>query len=155
MLRDSIVIKREKGDYGGPMDKWIIEVNTLTPNEFIKLSKAVGWGVQREYKMPKVLEVLNDTHLKVVVRDENGQAIGCGRAFSDDLLMTFIPDIFVLPEFQKKGVGQLIVEKIKEKYGHTSFFFGAQPGNEKFFEKCGFEKSIQSYSGRFRSNPYY
>jgi len=49
----------------------------------------------------------------------------------------------------------MLVEKIKEKYGHTNFFFGAQPGNEQFFEGLGFEKSIQSYAGRFKENPYY
>lgn len=32
----------------------------------------------------------------------------------------------------------------------TPLFFGAQPGNEGFFEKAGFTKGMQSYS---RSKP--
>ena len=35
-----------------------------------------------------------------------------------------IPDIFVHPQYQKKGLGRLIMEKVKERYGHTNFFFG-------------------------------
>ena len=137
------------------LQKFTLETTTLAPEEFIELSKAVGWGVKRVYDMEKVSQALKETSLSVVVRDEEGNAIGCGRAFSDDLLMTFIPDIFVRPQYQKTGVGKMIVDKIKERYGHTSFFFGSQPGNEPFFEKLGFEKSIQSYSGRFKDNPYY
>lgn len=69
--------------------------------------------------------------------------------------MTFIPDIFVHPNHQKKGLGRIMIEEIKKKYGHTNIFFGTQPGNEKFFESLGFEKSLQSYSGKFRDNPFY
>jgi GNAT superfamily N-acetyltransferase len=132
-----------------------VEINTLSADEFIRLSKAVGWGTDRQYDMLKVQQALKLSSLTVVVRDHNQKAIGCGRAFSDDLLMTFIPDIFVDPQVSRQGIGQIIVEKIKEIYGHTNFFFGAKPGNELFFEKLGFKKSMQSYSGKFKKNPYY
>lgn len=132
-----------------------LEVGTLTPNEFIELSKAVGWGVSRSYNMDKVAQALRDTSLTVVVRDPQGVAVGCGRAFSDDLLMTFVPDIFVRPDLQKSGCGRMILEALKERFGHTVFFFGAQPGNEGFFEKLGFQKSLQSFTGRFKDNPYF
>ncbi len=132
-----------------------IEVGNLSADEFISLSKAVGWGASRTYDMGKVALAISESSYAVVVRSHSGEAVGCGRAFSDDLLMTFIPDIFVRPDYQKQGVGRAIVEKIKERFGHTSFFFGAQPGNEAFFEKLGFERSLTSYSGRFKASPYY
>ena len=132
-----------------------VETNNLRSDEFIDLSKAAGWGKNRKYDMSKVTQALSDTTLTVVVRDQNNRAIGCGRAFSDDLLMTFIPDIFVHPDFQRQGIGSLIVETLKSKFAHTSFYFGAQAGNETFFEKLGFSKSLQSYGGKFGNNPYY
>ncbi len=135
--------------------KYHLEIDTLTPAEFIELSKSVGWGVDRNYEITKVGQAINESSLSVVIRDLDGIALGCGRAFSDDLFMTFIPDIFVRPDYQKCGVGKLIIEKMKERYGHTVFFFGAQPGNEPFFEKLGFQKSMQSYTGRFKKSPYY
>lgn len=131
------------------MAGWIVEENSLTAEEFIELSQAVGWGVHRVYDMTKVQKALADTTYTVVVRDSNRRILACARVFSDDLLMTFIPDIFVRPENQKNGLGKTLIEKLKEKYGHTRFFFGSQPENEVFFEKLGFEKSIQSYTGRF------
>jgi predicted N-acetyltransferase YhbS len=136
-------------------NKIIIEIDTLTAEEFIALSKSVNWGVNRTYDMPQVNKALKSSTMTVVARDEAGEAVGCGRVFSDDFLMTFIPDVFVNPNYQKLGIGKRIVEKMKESYGHTSFFFGAQPGNQGFFEKLGFEKSIQSYAGRFKESPFY
>ena len=90
-----------------------------------------------------------------MIRDSSGKAIAAGRVFSDDLTMTFIPDLWVRPEFQGSGVGRRIVEKIKERYGHTIFYFGAQLGNEPFFEKLGFKKGMTSFTGRFQPNPFF
>ena len=126
-----------------------VETGTLTADEFVFLSQAAGWGRDRKFVTGKVTKALKATTLTVVVRDRRKLAVGCGRAFSDDLLMTFIPDIFVHPDYQKQGVGRLIMEEIKSKFGHTSFFMGAQSGNEGFFEKVGFRRSLQSFGGKF------
>lgn len=136
-------------------DRFKVEVGTLTSREFIALSKAVGWGAGRKYDMKKVDEALSGTFLTIVVRDIEGEAIGCGRAFSDDLLMTFIPDIFVRPEYQKLGVGRMILETIKERLGHTTFYLGSQSGNEAFFEKLGFSRGLPAYTGKFKENPHF
>ena len=42
------------------------------------------------------------------------------------------------------------MEKIKERFGHTVIFFGAQPGKESFYEGLGFKKGMQSYTAKFR-----
>lgn len=137
------------------MENLTLEINTLTAEEFIQLSKSVGWGVNRKYDMQKVAQALAMSSLTVVMRNPLGIAVGCGRAFSDDLTMTFIPDLFVRLEYQKRGVGRMMMEKMKEVYGHTNFFFGSQPGNESFFEKLGFKKGLPSYGGRFSESPYF
>lgn len=49
----------------------------------------------------------------------------------------------------KKGVGKSIMESIISDFGHTVIFFGAQKGNELFFEKLGFRKGSQSYERIF------
>lgn len=85
----------------------------------------------------------------------DGKEVACGRAFSDDLLMTFIQDIFVHPNHQRKGFGKMILEAIMERFGHTIFYFGAQPGKESFYENLGFKKGLQSYTGNFNKNPYF
>lgn len=69
--------------------------------------------------------------------------------------MTFTPDIFVDPNYQNQGIGKRLMMEVIKEYGHTNIFLGSQKENEIFFEKIGFEKSIQSYSKRFRENPYF
>lgn len=132
-----------------------LEIGTLTPDEFIQLSKDVGWGADRNYDMNQVTKALETTSFKVKIVTPDGKAVACGRAFSDDLLMTFIPDIFVHPNHQRKGFGKMIMEAIMERYGHTIFYFGAQPGKESFYENLGFKKGMQSYTGNFKKNPYF
>ena len=117
----------------------------LKPEEFIEISKSVGWGKDKQYDMARVKKALKNTSFIITIRNVDGRLIGCARALSDNLLFTTIPDIFVRPEHQRKGLGTLMMKKIIERYTHTKIFFGAQPGLEKFYEKLGFEKGLQPY----------
>ena len=124
--------------------------SNLKPEEFIVLSKAVGWGKNAKYDMKKVKLALKNSSFIVTLRNEKGKLIGCGRAFSDNMFFTTIPDLFVDPKYQGKGYGKLIMQKIITKYKHTKIFLGSQPGNDKFFEKLGFKKDLQSYAMKIK-----
>jgi GNAT superfamily N-acetyltransferase len=126
--------------------KIYISKNNLSAKEFIDLSKSVGWGKNRKYDLSKVEYALKKSSFIVTIRNEKGIAIGCGRALSDNMFFTTIPDIFVNPKYQGKGIGKIVMNKIINKYSHTKIYFGSQPGNEKFFEKLGFKKDLQSYA---------
>ncbi len=117
-----------------------ISKNKLNAKEFIALSKSVGWGKNKRYDLHKVNNALKNSSLIVIVRNNKDEAIACGRALSDNMFFTTIPDIFVDPKDQGKGLGKLIIQKIIDKYKHTKIFFGSKPANEKFFEKLGFKK---------------
>ena len=123
---------------------------SLSPQEFISISQANAWGLNKNYDLIKVKEALEATFLTITIRNSKNELCACLRALSDDLFFTSIPDIFVLPELHRKGLGTWMMEELKKRVGHTAIFFGAQPGNEAFFEALGFEKGIQSYQGKFR-----
>ena len=123
----------------------------LTAQEFISLSKSVGWGVNRQYDLLKVDAAIG---VNYVIRNDDGEALACMRIFSDDILMTFIPDIFVNPKYKRQGLGKKLMKAMIKDFGHTKIFFGAQKESEAFFESLGFKKSVQSYEGKFNSNPY-
>ncbi len=120
--------------------------DNLSAQEFIELSKSVGWGKDKEYDLEQVKAALDRSTMIVTIRDENNQAIACGRVLSDYMFFSTVPDIFVRPEFQKQGLGKVIMQKIIDEFGHTKIFLGSQLGNEEFFEKLGFKKDMQSYS---------
>ena len=56
----------------------------------------------------------------------------------------YLADLFVLPEYQKRGIGSRLLSLAKENTP-TLLYFGAQPGLEGFYEKNGCKKSLQSY----------
>jgi GNAT superfamily N-acetyltransferase len=55
--------------------------------------------------------------------------------------------ILVDPAWQGQGVGRRLMELAWEA-SPTSLFFGAQPGKEGFFERLGYQRSLQSYARR-------
>ncbi|WP_306420573.1 GNAT family N-acetyltransferase [Brevibacillus reuszeri] len=63
------------------------------------------------------------------------------------LLFGTIPEILVKRAYQGKGIGKKLMELAWEA-SPTSLFFGAQPGNEPFFEKLGYQRSFQSFVKR-------
>lgn len=65
--------------------------------------------------------------------------VGFGRAISDGEYQSTIYDVVVLPEYQSKGVGRLIMDSLLErlpKQGTTLIYVA--PGKQSFYEKQGF-----------------
>ena len=51
-----------------------------------------------------------------------------------------IYDVAVLPEYQKRGIGKLIIHKIVESLPGCNFILYASPGKEDFYKKLDFRK---------------
>ncbi len=68
------------------------------------------------------------------------QLIGFGRAISDGVYQAAVYDCAVLPEFQGKGIGALIIKTILCRLSHCNIILYASPGKEGFYQKYGFRK---------------
>ena len=66
--------------------------------------------------------------------------VGFGRAVSDGEYQAAIYDVAVLPAYQGKGIGKMIVQTILEKAPACNFILYASPGKEKFYEKENFKR---------------
>lgn len=111
----------------------------LDVDEFLSLANSNWPG---EYDRQKTKFALGKT-INLCAREE-GKLIGCLRILSDGYFFSTIPEAFVLPERQCEGIGSKLFELAIEK-APTSLFFGAQPDKVGFYEKLGFEKSLQSF----------
>ena len=69
-----------------------------------------------------------------------GRLIGFGRAISDGAYQAAIYDCAVLPEFQGKGIGTIILKNILSRISHCNVILYATPGKEGFYQKLGFRK---------------
>lgn len=113
--------------------------DSVAVDEFIELANAV-WP--KDYDRQKVLAALAVTDC-ITARDD-GRLVGCLRILSDGYLFSTIPEAFVHPDYQRQGIGSELFERAKQ-HCPTSFFFGAQAGLNAFYERLGFEKSLQSF----------
>ena len=66
--------------------------------------------------------------------------IGFGRAISDGAYQAAVYDVAVVPEFQKKGIGTLIMKKILERVSGCNVILYAAPGKEEFYRTLGLRK---------------
>ncbi len=66
--------------------------------------------------------------------------IGFGRAISDGAYQAAIYDVAVIPDFQKKGLGNTIMENIIDRLPQCNIILYATPGKEGYYIKHGFRK---------------
>ena len=116
------------------------EENTLTAKQFLLLRQSVG-GTGVELQIEKALE----SGLYTILAKDGEQVVGMGRLVGDGFTICYIQDLIVLPEYQGKGIGTAIMEKLIDYIKDnaipntyvTAGLFSAK-GKESFYEKFGF-----------------
>jgi ribosomal protein S18 acetylase RimI-like enzyme len=111
----------------------------LSEEDFIALARRV-WP--DDFDPTQVKKALEKT-INITARKDD-QLVGCVRVLTDGYFFGTIPEILVDPEHQGEGVGEHLMELAWDT-SPTSLYFGAQPGNETFFEKLGFGRGVQSF----------
>lgn len=72
----------------------------------------------------------------------DGKLVGIGNAISDGYLVVYYPHLLVHPAFQGKGVGQMIMGKMQERYGHFHMQMLTADGKAiDFYKKIGFVRA--------------
>ena len=118
-----------------------IKENNKNVEEFNKLYDSVGWGAYNKEISNKALD---NTFYSVSVYDDD-KIIGYGRLIGDTICFIYIHDIMIVPEYQAKGIGTLImnkllekIEEIKKENPSLRVYLGASKNKEDFYKKFGF-----------------
>lgn len=124
------------------MNELIIKHNELTAEEFISLWKTV-WGDGPSFLQTEL--AMKHTLYRVSIYDKN-EIVAMARMIGDMGLNYYIKDVVVKPEYQKKGIGKLLINElmtyIKENgISGTDIFIElcAMPDKIPFYKKFGFE----------------
>ena len=88
-----------------------IKENNKNVQEFNLLYDAVGWGAYDESISKRALD---NTFYSVSVYDED-KIIGYGRLLGDGICFMYIQDVMVIPEYQSRKIGTMIMNKLLEK----------------------------------------
>lgn len=109
--------------------------------EYNYLFDIVGWG---SYPKEISKKALSNNIYSVSIYD-NDNIIGYGRLIGDGIIFLYIHDIMVKPEYQGKGIGKTImqklltkVEELRKENPDLLLYLGASKGKEDFYRKCGF-----------------
>lgn len=71
--------------------------------------------------------------------------VGCLRILSDGYFFGTITELLVFPDYQNQGIGSRLLQLARD-HTPTTLYFGAQPAAEKFYEKNGCSKGLQSFT---------
>ena len=127
-----------------------IEINILTPELFLGLYQSVGWE-------PPCLELVKtalQNTMATFTAYDNDMAVGMVRLIGDGGMSFYIKDFAVIPSYQSKGVGTLLVESI-EKYIRevknpdwaVSLELISSKDAVAFYKKKGFEERPCEWDG--------
>lgn len=113
--------------------------DAINQEEVIELYKKNNWS---SAKQPELLfKAINNSHNFVTAR-HNNKLIGLGNSISDGYLVVYFPHLLIHPDFQGKGIGTIIMNKLLKQY--TNFhmkILTADIDAVSFYKKIGFEKA--------------
>lgn len=117
--------------------------DSITPEEYMKLREAVGWGL---FPLEEAQAGLSNSYIWCLRdNDASEQPIGIGRVIWDHGYVMYIADIIVIPEYQGNGLGRVIMEQVMD-FIHEQLKPGykfmvslcSAKGKEEFYKKFGF-----------------
>lgn len=120
----------------------ISERRDIKQDDIIELYRSNKWSSAD--KPTELYNALKSSHSLFSAWDEK-KLVGIGNAISDGHLVVYYPHLLIHPDYQGKGIGQMIVEKMQEKYQHFHMQMLTADGKAiDFYKKVGFVRAGQT-----------
>lgn len=126
-----------------------IEINKLDAELFLALYTSVGWEPPCKEQVVKAL----DNTIATFVAYDKEKPVGMVRVIGDGGMSFCIKDFAVIPSYQSKGIGRMLIESV-EKYikavvgeWAVSLELISTIEAQSFYEKMGFEARPCEWDG--------
>jgi GNAT superfamily N-acetyltransferase len=117
----------------------IRERKELEETELVALYESVNWSSARKPKL--LLRALLNSHMLVTAR-HGRRLVGLGNAISDGCLVVYYPHLVVHPDYQRRGIGRRIVQRLQARYaGFHQQALLADGRAIEFYRRCGFTRA--------------
>jgi len=113
---------------------------SFAADEFLALARRV-WP--RDYSLADASAALERT-INLGAWDGT-RLVGSIRILTDGYFFATIPEILVDPDYQRRGIGQRLMELALERAPRGKLAFGAQPESVAFFDRIGCERKLTSF----------
>ncbi|MGL4736924.1 MAG: GNAT family N-acetyltransferase [Cellulosilyticaceae bacterium] len=113
-------------------------------NEILALYNSVGWV--NYTNNPQMLRNAYKGSLAIVGAYEDEKLVGIIRVVGDGHSIIYIQDIIVLPEYQRRGIGSLMLKEILSVYAHVYqkiLLTDNQPNTVAFYKQMAFTPDFE------------
>lgn len=118
-----------------------IKENTITVSEYLNIRDQVEW----KKLLPEQAEKALEHSLYIVGAYEDDKLIGMGRIVGDGAVICYVQDLIVIPKYQHKQIGSLILsslieytDKLRMNHSEMMLCLMCAKGREPFYIKHGF-----------------
>ena len=94
----------------------------------------------RKKREPEQIRKAFEASYAVVIAFDSDKLIGGCRALCDGQFQAAVYDMVLLPEYQGKGIGKHMLDRLCNKLPVENIILYSVPGKEGFYSKCGFRK---------------
>ena len=128
------------------MNEIIYKVETeLDPDEFIDVLKRSTLSERRPVDdFDRIKKMCENANLIITARID-GKLIGIARSVTDFAYCTYLSDLAVDIEFQKKSIGKKLIEKTKQQAPQATLILLSAPAAVDYYPKIGMTKHNHCY----------
>jgi len=128
------------------MNEIIYKVETeLDPAEFIDVLKRSTLSERRPVDdFDRIKKMCENANLIITARID-GKLIGIARSVTDFAYCTYLSDLAVDIEFQKKSIGKKLIEKTKLQAPQATLILLSAPAAVDYYPKIGMTKHNHCY----------
>lgn len=117
----------------------IKEVYEYTESQLADLFLSVEWSSGH---FPNKLKIAMQNFKTVFSAWDGDCLVGMICAMDDGVMNAYVHYLLLRPEYQDRGIGKLLVEKVKERYkDYLRIVVVAYNAEIGFYENCGFKKA--------------
>jgi GNAT superfamily N-acetyltransferase len=118
----------------------------LTAAEFVDVLERSGLAARRPVAEPaRIARMLDHANLIISARDA-GRLVGVARSLSDFAFCCYLSDLAVDRAYQRRGIGQALIEKTREAVGPDSMvLLLSAPDAMSYYTHIGMPKADNAF----------
>lgn len=120
----------------------------VTPSQIADLYKNAGFGDLSFLLKSGAIDMLFGSNIYWVyaINEVTNELVGSIRLFSDNVVVTYIVEICVLPQYRSMGIGEELMDYATKKFNHTSLYCCGFRGMERFFLEYGLSEKDKLFA---------
>jgi predicted N-acetyltransferase YhbS len=119
--------------------------NDLNHFEFIDILKRSTLAERRPVDDNELIKKMCENANLIVTARFNGKLIGVARSITDFVYCTYLSDLAVDEEYQKKGIGKKLIEETMKQAPRAKLILLSAPAAVDYYPKIGMKKHEQCF----------